>query len=363
MKPRIVILSAFLTPFRSGAEACAEEVPRHLTNRYDCVIVTARLRRNLSRRDVLRDIPVVRVGIGHSIDKWLYPFLAPFAARRLRPALVHAVLETYAGLALAICRFALRGVPRLLTLQTTNRSFLKAFIIRSADRVTAISRHLKAIAEEAGARDVALISNGIDLKSLEQAVIAHPKVPGQILFVGRLEKMKGVDVLLAAFAPTPSPSSGGGGGQPHSYLRIVGDGSQRKALEALAGSLGLQDRVTFVGRVSPDHIAAEYAQAEVFCGLSRSEGLGNVFLEAQAAGCAVVATRVGGIPDIVIDGQTGLLVPPDDPDAAAQMLQCVLNDQERRTRLATAASAHAKQYDWSAIAAQYAAAYVALLQR
>ncbi len=86
------------------------------------------------------------------------------------------------------------------------------------------------------------------------------------------------------------------------HLRIVGDRSQRKHLEQLAHDLKITDRLTFVGRLTPDKVADEFAQASIFCGLSRSEALGNVFLEAQAAGCAVVAMNVGGIPDIVKNG-------------------------------------------------------------
>src|SRR3989338_11439240 len=78
MKPRLIILSAFLSPFRSGAEACAEEVALRLSDRYGITIVTARLRGDLPREDFLRGkVKVVRVGLGFGFDKWLFPFLAP----------------------------------------------------------------------------------------------------------------------------------------------------------------------------------------------------------------------------------------------------------------------------------------------
>src|SRR3989338_5998175 len=105
MKPRVVILSTFLTPFRSGAEACAEEVPRALADRYDFLIVTARLRRDLPKAGKLFGVPVRRVGLGHRIDKWLFPLLGALAAMRARPTICHAILESYAGLALVFCRF------------------------------------------------------------------------------------------------------------------------------------------------------------------------------------------------------------------------------------------------------------------
>ncbi len=119
----------------------------------------------------------------------------------------------------------------------------------------------------------------------------------------------------------------------------------------------IEDMVKFLGHIPPPDVYKEYAQADLFCGLSRSEALGNVFLEAQAAGCAVIATQVGGIPDIVIKGQTGLLVKPDDPQSAADEIRKVLRDQELRKRLTEAGKRNAQMYDWNIIATQYAKVY------
>ncbi len=350
MKPKIVLLSAFLSPLRSGAESCVEEVAVRLADRYDITIITARMRRSLPKDDVLGGkVTVRRVGLGIGFDKWLFPFLAPFAARRVRPTIIHAVLETFAGLALHICKYIVPKAKRILTLQTTNRSFLKGLIIRSPDYVTAISNVLIEIAAAKGRNDVTRIPNGLDLDHVPNL----PKEPGRILFVGRLEAMKGIDTLLAALAQVTSYKL-----QVTSHLRIVGDGSERANLEKLAEELHISDYVTFVGFVPIPQVYEEFAKAEVFCGLSRSEALGNVFLEAQASGCAVLGTRVGGIPDIVEEGRTGLLVPAGgDVGSAAEALERLLTDQELRSQLSQAGRENAKAYDWSLIAKQYAAVY------
>jgi glycosyltransferase involved in cell wall biosynthesis len=115
--------------------------------------------------------------------------------------------------------------------------------------------------------------------------------------------------------------------------------------------------VVFVGFVSVPRVYDEFAQAEVFCGLSRSEALGNVFLEAQAAGCAVIGTRVGGIPEIIEDGHTGFLVPHSDPAAAAEVLQKLITDAELRQRLAEEGRQNAEQYDWLFLSEQYKLIY------
>jgi len=359
MNKKLVILSAFVSPLRSGAEACAEEVAARLNDHYDITIISARMHSDLPHIDRLPSgVRVWRVGMGIPIDKWLYPFLAARAARALRPDIVHAVLETFAGLALFFCKWTVSDAMRVLTMQTTNRSFLKKPIVRSPHRVTAISSVLADTARRFGRRDVIVIPNGIDRAGIEAATRKFTKVSGRVLFAGRLEKMKGVDVLLRAFhhvvetcdSHVSTTTTG-------MSLRIVGDGSERATLERQVWELGIRDRVTFVGRVQPEKMAEEYAQAEIFCGLSRSEALGNVFLEAQAAGCAVIATNVGGIPDIVQNGVTGILIPPDDESAAAGALEQLSNNEEDRRRMAEAGRRHAQHYDWGTIAGAYAGIY------
>ncbi|PIR48374.1 hypothetical protein COU80_05385 [Candidatus Peregrinibacteria bacterium CG10_big_fil_rev_8_21_14_0_10_55_24] len=366
MKPRIVILSAFLTPFRSGAEACAEEVPLALVDQYDFTIVTARGRRSLPKRDRLQGkIDVVRVGLGFGlgIDKWLFPFLAPFAVRRLQPQIIHAVLETFAGLALVFCRWTFPSAKRMLTLQTTNRSFLKGMIVRSADQVTAISSVLINKAAELGRSDAVLIPNGIPLTAIHSAVEKNKRVSGRVLFVGRLEKVKGVDVLLKAFAMTLDDLKKANITKD-ALLRIAGDGSQRRSLENLARQLNIADRVTFLGYVPSPQIYDEYAQAEIFCGLSRSEAFGNVFLEAQAAGCVTIFTQVGGISDIHTHGKAAWGVQPDDVEGTKEALRAFLLDEEGiRTQFAAKAQSHAQAYDWHSIAARYGSLYDRLLSR
>ena len=358
MKKRIIILSAFASPLRSGAEACAEEVPAALQNQYDFTIVTARMRRHLPKTDTLQGVPVIRIGLGCSCDKWLFPFLAPFTVRALQPDVIHAVLETFAGLALHFCKFVLPKAKRMLTLQTTNTSFLKGIIIKSPNKVTAISSALVDIAKSFGRNDVIQISNGLHLHHIP----AMASEPGRVVFVGRLEKMKGVDVLLTAFArlsETGNRLPAGQAGKPE--LRIVGEGSERTNLESIAQSLGIADRVSFAGFIPVPDVYKEFAQAEIFCGLSRSEALGNVFLEAQAAECAVIGTNIGGIPDIVSDGETGLLIPPDSVVAATEALEKLLNDAALRKKLASNGMQNAKQYDWSNIAERYREVYESLL--
>ncbi|MBU1911477.1 glycosyltransferase family 4 protein [Patescibacteria group bacterium] len=362
MKPHIVILSAFVTPFRSGAEACVEEVPPLLRDKYDFTIVTARLRKDLPKQGRLENgTPVVRVGFGNKFDKWLYPFLSPFAVYKLKPNITHAVLESFAGLAMCFCGVAFFGAKRILTCQSTNTKMYLKEMHKAANKITCISNVLIKRAKKFGRDDAILIPNGIDMKAITDSLSWYEKVSGRILFVGRLEKMKGIDTLLQAVARialSPSPSPEGGG---ELRLRIVGDGSQRSNLEKLTEDLGIKNYVKFLGYIAPPDVYKEYAQAEIFCGLSRREALGNVFLEAQAAGCAVLGTQIDGIPDVVIKDKTGLLIKPDNTEHAANELGRLLSDRELRKRLTEAGKKNAEKYEWGVIAGKYDEVYKEVL--
>jgi glycosyltransferase involved in cell wall biosynthesis len=361
----IILLSAFISPFRSGAEAMVEEVAARLGDRYDITIVTGRYDRALPKEAALDgsnatvarerrgNVRVVRVGVGSSIDKYLFPLLGALEVRGRCPVIVHAVLESYAGLALVLSKVFCPRSRRILTLQSTNTSFMLGSMHRAAQTITAISKVLIERAATYGRTDVTLIPNGIPLKLITEAMQFHQKVPGRVLFVGRLEKMKGIDTLLRAFKIVCKDPS-----IPESvHLHIVGRGSQRDVLKTLSQDLGIQNRVTFVGHLPAAKVYDEYAQAQIFCGLSRSEALGNVFLEAQAAGCAVVATNTGGIPDIVQDGKTGVLVAPEDSEAAALWLIRLLTDQPFFAAVSGEACKDKERYDWNVIAKAYAQIY------
>lgn len=349
MKPKIVIYSAFLTPFRSGAEACAEEIPLQLKHDFDFTIITSRLSRKLPKKDMLRgQIPVVRVGFGFGFDKWLFPFLAPLAARKLKPDIIHAILESYAGQALVHSKVLVWKAHRILTCQSTNTVLNLNQMHTVAHKVTVISKVLLERAKKWNRNDAVLIPNGINSEEIESAVSWYEKIKGRILFVGRLEPMKGIDVLFQALGKLKDESW---------ELNIVGDGSQKEILTKLSQDLGIAQRVHFKGYVAPPDVYKEYAQAEIFCGLSRSEALGNVFLEAQAAGCAVVGTKTGGITDIIQNGTNGILVQPDNLDMSVEAIGRLIRDESLRAKLSTAGKKNAQKYDWGRIAERYSEVY------
>jgi len=160
-----------------------------------------------------------------------------------------------------------------------------------------------------------------------------PDVPGvsagSIVFLGRIEAAKGVFDLLAALAQL-APS------RPALRLLVGGEGDG-EALLAQARALGLEARVQLLGWLTPTARSEWLARAQCFCLPSHDEGLPMAMLEAMAAGKAMVVTAVGGIPDVIVSGVNGLLVPPRAPAALAQALAQLLDDAAACERMGSAA--------------------------
>jgi glycosyltransferase involved in cell wall biosynthesis len=174
--------------------------------------------------------------------------------------------------------------------------------------------------------------------------------PQRILFLGRIEEAKGVFELLGA-AALLAPR--------FPALRLVfGGEGDADALRRRASGLGILERVELPGWLGPRERDEQLARAAVFCLPSHAEGLPMSMLEAMAAGRAVVASSVGGIPETIVDGDNGLLVPPRDEQALAGALQQVLGDAALRERLAERARATIEQhYSTEVVCGQLSALY------
>ncbi|MEM3590264.1 MAG: glycosyltransferase family 4 protein, partial [Candidatus Bathyarchaeia archaeon] len=181
-----------------------------------------------------------------------------------------------------------------------------------------------------------------------------------VLFVGALTKWhgyKGLDILLRALALAR-------GKDPGIRLLVVGEGHLKPAYMRLASDLGIGEIVAFAGDVSDDELPSYYACSDVLVLPSKdsSEGFGLTILEAGACGKPVIASRVGGLPEVVEDGGNGLLVPPNDEWALSEAILKVLGDEELARRMGKRGRELAEARDWSKVAGAYRAIYEEALE-
>lgn len=232
-------------------------------------------------------------------------------------------------------------------------------------RVTAFVAVSDAVADALRASGVPsdrlrVIPNAVDVEAVQTAA-AMPLPPGfpsrrpLVGVVARLEPVKGVDVFLRA-AALLAPK------HPQATFVIVGDGSVVNALRRLAAELGLSGNVRFLGPVHP--AAPVIAALDIVVAPSRSEGLPIVPLEAMVLGKPMVATAVGGMPEAVADGVTGILVSPDDPAALALAMGALLDDPGRARVLGDAGRARVEErFALPKMTSAYLALYEELLAR
>jgi glycosyltransferase involved in cell wall biosynthesis len=236
---------------------------------------------------------------------------------------------------------------------------------RYADRFFCVSDDIAAEVQVLGAlagRKVFVVANGIDTRAfhtrdgaeLLRNSLGIPVTAPVIGTVGRLSKVKCQDLLLRAFRQIGSE-------RPEARLLLVGDGPERGPLEALARDLGLAGRVAFAGyQPQPE----QYLRVmDVFALTSRAEGMPLAILEAWASALPVVATRVGGIPGLVEDGRTGLLVDSGDEPALTQALRRVLAEPGLARRLGEAGRDRAvSEFDTQCMAREYHRHYLELME-
>jgi glycosyltransferase involved in cell wall biosynthesis len=241
-------------------------------------------------------------------------------------------------------------------------SALKRWALGRMNRVTAVSQDLARTVRQLTpdrALEVDVVSMGVDTDRFHasrtpQALKRKLGIQGPlILFVGRLAEKKGLVYLLDAMPAVLRQA-------PNATLVVAGDGPLRGELSLHARDLGLGESVRFLGARRPDELPGLYSAADVFVGPSivaeggDTESFGLVFAEAMACGCPVVASDVGGINDLVQHEQTGLLVPQRDPQAIAEAVCRLLQDEALARRLKRNGRAHVQRnYTQTAVAERY----------
>jgi D-inositol-3-phosphate glycosyltransferase len=250
------------------------------------------------------------------------------------------------------------GGPSPLTPEGARRAEYEALIARSADVVTAATAHerdrLRRLYDLPASR-VRVLPCGVDLRTFAPAGAAKRAAARAgldlgrepvLLSVGRLDPIKGVDLVLASLAQMRTPAT---------LVLVGGDPSGDPELERLrtrAEELGVADRLRLPGAAPQDDLPRYYHAADALVVASRYESFGLVAVEALACGTPVVAANVGGLPSIVRDGENGVLVAPRTAEAFAAALDALLADMPRLERLRAAARPSVERFDWRRLGAQ-----------
>lgn len=371
---RILIVTTSYLPLIGGSELAIKEITRRLPE-FDFDLVTGMPDSSLSRQERIDNVNVHRVGSYLHRVRFLMPkALLPLAIflkilrlhRKNKYALIHAFQASAAAGGVWLAKVFLRGVPFVLTLQegeplerqSSLIQFFRKLIISKVDYFTAISsylaRYIKTVRQDA---NVQIIPNGVDVSKFETAAESKLRMREElgiladhlvVMTVSRLVAKNGVENLIRAFAKAG----------PGLTLVVVGGGSLDAYLKKLSNELGLGARVRWVGNVAPEKIPNYVSAADIFVRPSLSEGLGNAFLEALAAGVPIIAPMIGGIPDFLRDGENGLACDSQDPSNIAQKIRMLADDPEMRSRLGLRGQQMVQErYDWDRIARSVAEVY------
>lgn len=233
---------------------------------------------------------------------------------------------------------------------------LTRWIWRRASRVVPVCDSLGVLARETSPElAYTVIGNGVDLDLFKPGSreVAGDHSLVRCIAVGRLIERKGISDLLHAWALLP---------RERYALEIVGAGPTDASLRALATELGLDVDVTFAGPLGRETVAERCRQSDMFVLTPYEEAFGNVFAEAIAAGLPVVGSNIGAIPDLVQDGDNGLLIPPGDPGAIARAVVELGENPARRAAISARNRARAElMLSWGTAADKYLALYAELI--
>lgn len=400
-KPKILIFSLAYFPFIGGAEVAVKEIITRLPE-FEFDMITCNLDGQQKAEEQINNIKIYRVGRG-KFAKIFFPFLAykkacslfchpddpptggrdPYVVSSLLTGdamhyrssqetgannyIIWSIMANQAGLAALFFKKKFPQVKFLLTLQEGDSVFniwkktwymrpLYKAIYHSADCIQAISNFLAKRALKYGyKRPIEVIPNGVDLekfKYLEKNLL--DKKDKVILTDSRLVEKNGVEYLIKAMILINIKIK----------LLILADGPLREYLQKLVVNLNLQDRVEFLGLIPYDNIQKYYAEADVFVRPSLTEGFGNVFIQAMAAGIPVIATPVGGIPDFLKAGETGWFCEVKNPQSIAEKINYILdekNKDEVERVVANAKKMVEEKYTWEIVTKKMKNIFVSLI--
>lgn len=293
------------------------------------------------RRCRERKVDVVHINIARRGSTWRKMLFAAVTRMMGKKLVLHLHGSGYDGYYAQLPRIARQRVSRLFN---------------SADAVIALSPYWRDVLVNrihVAPEKVHVIGNGVPSPQSPPASAVRTVVP-TILFMGEVGERKGIDILLPALAALSAA------GLP--FRAVIGGNGAVAEAQARAEALGIADRILFPGWVGEQDVARHMSEADIFTLPSRAENQPLSILEAMAHGLPVVSTPVGAIPEQVLDGKSGFLVPPGDVEALADALARLVRDADLRRAMGETGRRHfAHHYSLTACANRFAALYRSLL--
>ncbi len=362
---KILVFSTAYHPFVGGAEIAVKEITDRLHD-YEFHMITVNIDGKQEAEEKIGNIFVHRVGKG-KLGKYLLPIFGVKKALEFHKEFdfdaTWAIMASYNGFAALVFKIFKPRIPFILTLQEGDPlEYIKkrvgifapifAQIFRRATIIQTISNHLADFARDMGTKKpIVVIPNGVDTKlfakgyswsELEDLKKTLGKAADDVYLVtaSRLVEKNGISDVIEALPRLPAKIK----------FLILGTGELENQLKDLAANLHVSDRVIFAGFIEHLDLPKYLKISEIFIRPSLSEGLGNSFIEAMAAGIPVIGTPVGGIPDFLIDGKTGYFCDVRSPKNIAEVAQKVIfNSKIRQDIIENAKELVIKQYDWNLI--------------
>lgn len=392
MPKKIIIFSvAYYPKFVGGAEVAVKEITDRLPTQgdhgYEFHLLTLRLDKNLPKEEKIGNVYVYRLGFVGEVketadslrfplhyNKYLFPFLSCFKALRLSKRMsfdfIWSIMANYSGFGALFFKLFRSDIPFLLTLQEGDPiQYIKKrvsilypvfkLIFTKADYIQAISYYLGNFGKSMGFKgNPHIIANGVDIAHFSQDFSQEEIIKtknelglktGDIALVtaSRLAVKNGIGDVIKSLKLLPE----------NIKFIIIGDGYMHDELQKLAKDLEVHNRVVFKGYIPHKDLPKYLKACDVFIRPSLSEGLGNSFIEAMAAGIPVIATPVGGIVDFLFEGKTGYLCKPENPESIKETVNMVLSDPHREAIVSNAKEMAKEKYDWGNITMQIKAIF------
>jgi glycosyltransferase involved in cell wall biosynthesis len=344
---KIAILVQYFPPKgQAGTEIATYFMAEQLARRGHTVHVITSSSGNPAGETVEKGFHVHRISLNKTrvLGILLFWYAIIATIRKIGPDLVHA--QSLASGIPALLSKKLLKIPYVVWGQGSDVYFPKGFlvvtpekIIRNADAAIALTGDMKRAMQKICNRDIAVVPNGISVVDRVDGTNDEAVHGKHILYVGRLEPVKGVRYLISAMKRVHDTI-------PDARLIIIGEGTERAMLEALSTRLGLRTCVQFGGEVPHEKVLSFMRQADVFVLPSMSEGFPMVIVEALSCGLPVVASRVGGVPEIITNETNGYLVEAKDEGALAESILVLLQDEHLRKKISDANKHLVKKYSW-----------------